>query len=85
MEISNDPVSKVKKPWYRLLYVQVIIAIVCGVLIGKFWPEPSIGLKIFGDAFIALVKMIIAPVILDRKSTRLNSSHEWISRMPSSA
>ena len=73
MEISNDSVTKVKKPWYRLLYVQVIIAIVCGVLIGKFWPEPSIGLKIFGDAFIALVKMIIAPVIFITVSTGLAS------------
>ena len=27
----------------------------------------------------------VPPELVDRKSTRLNSSHEWISRMPSSA
>ena len=58
MEINESDVVAAKKPWYRLLYVQVIFAIVIGIIIGKYWPEPSIGLKILGDGFIALVKMI---------------------------
>lgn len=51
------------RKWYRHLYVQVVIAIVAGVLIGHFWPEAGVALKPLGDAFIKLVKMIIAPVI----------------------
>lgn len=48
---------------YRHLYVQVIFAIVCGILLGHFWPDIGIALKPLGDGFIKLVKMIIAPVI----------------------
>jgi aerobic C4-dicarboxylate transport protein len=73
MEINESGIVAPKKPWYRLLYVQVIFAIVIGVVIGKYWPEPSIGLKVLGDGFIALVKMIIAPVIFITVSTGLAS------------
>jgi aerobic C4-dicarboxylate transport protein len=47
----------------KILYVQVLIAIVIGVLIGHFYPSFAVELKPFGDAFIKLVKMMIAPVI----------------------
>ena len=50
-------------PWYKVLYVQVLIAIVAGVLLGQFWPGLGEQMKPLGDAFIKLVKMIIAPVI----------------------
>ena len=50
-------------PWYRILYVQVIVAIVVGVLLGLFHPSLAEQMKPLGDAFIKLVKMIIAPVI----------------------
>jgi aerobic C4-dicarboxylate transport protein len=50
-------------PWYRILYVQVLIAIVLGILIGYFDPDLGKQLKPLGDAFIALIKMMIAPVI----------------------
>ena len=49
--------------WYQHLYLQVIVAIVAGVLLGHFWPETGEAMKPLGDAFIKLVKMIIAPVI----------------------
>jgi aerobic C4-dicarboxylate transport protein len=49
--------------WYSHLYVQVVIAIAAGVLIGHFWPATGEALKPLGDGFIKLVKMIIAPVI----------------------
>ncbi|WP_035060414.1 dicarboxylate/amino acid:cation symporter [Andreprevotia chitinilytica] len=52
-----------KQPFYKVLYVQVLIAIVAGVLLGHFNPELGAALKPLGDAFIKLVKMIIAPVI----------------------
>ena len=51
------------RPWYRHLYVQVLIAIFLGVLIGHFAPATGEALKPLGDGFIKLVKMIIAPVI----------------------
>ncbi|MDG2528954.1 dicarboxylate/amino acid:cation symporter [Caulobacter endophyticus] len=50
-------------PWYTHLYVQVLVAIVAGALIGHFWPKFGADLKPLGDAFIKLVKMVIAPVI----------------------
>jgi aerobic C4-dicarboxylate transport protein len=51
------------KPFYRQLYVQVLTAIVLGITVGHFWPEIGASLKPLGDAFVKLVKMIIAPVI----------------------
>ena len=50
-------------PWWRHLYAQVIAAIVLGAALGHFYPETGAALKPLGDAFIKLVKMIIAPVI----------------------
>lgn len=51
------------KPLYRQLYFQVVVAIVLGVTVGHFWPDIGASLKPLGDAFVKLVKMIIAPVI----------------------
>lgn len=50
-------------PWWTQLWVQVIVAIVLGVALGAFWPETGQAMKPLGDAFVKLVKMIIAPVI----------------------
>lgn len=50
-------------PLYRHLYVQVLVAILIGTVIGHFWPSVGESLKPLGDGFIQLVKMIIAPVI----------------------
>jgi aerobic C4-dicarboxylate transport protein len=50
-------------PLYRQLYVQVLVAIAAGILLGHFYPDLGASLKPLGDAFIRLVKMIIAPVI----------------------
>ncbi|ATO20069.1 C4-dicarboxylate transporter [Acinetobacter sp. LoGeW2-3] len=66
-----------KKPIYKSLYFQVIVAIIAGILVGHFSPSgtqiingaeqyvPGLGeqLKPLGDGFIRLIKMIIAPVI----------------------
>ncbi|MBV8095747.1 MAG: dicarboxylate/amino acid:cation symporter [Acetobacteraceae bacterium] len=52
-----------RKPWYRHLYFQVIIAIIIGVFIGHFWPAFGASMKPFGDAFIAAIRMVIAPII----------------------
>lgn len=73
MHELNIEEDKVRKPWYRLLYTQVIIAIIAGILLGHYWPDLSKDLKILGDVFIALIKMIIAPVIFITVSTGLAS------------
>lgn len=52
-----------KKPFYQSLYFQVISAILCGVLIGHFFPSFGASLKPLGDGFIKLVKMMIVPII----------------------
>src|SRR3977135_720111 len=52
-----------RQAWYKVLYVQVLIAIALGILIGHFYPDLGKELKPLGDGFIALIKMMIAPVI----------------------
>lgn len=52
-----------KKPWYRILYIQVLVAIALGVTLGYFYPDAGKALKPLGDGFIALIKMMIAPAI----------------------
>ena len=52
-----------KVPFYRHLYVQVLAAIAAGILLGHYYPEIGASMKPLGDAFIKLVKMVIAPVI----------------------
>ena len=51
------------KPWYRHLYVQVLCAIALGVLLGVTYPSLAEQMKPLGDAFIKLIKMLIAPII----------------------
>jgi len=48
---------------YRTLYFQVLVAIAAGVLLGVFYPHVAETMKPFGDAFIKLIKMMIAPII----------------------
>src|SRR5664279_370346 len=53
------------KAWYKLLYIQVLIGIVLGALIGWLWPSLATNdwIKALGDGFIKLIKMVIAPII----------------------
>lgn len=51
------------KTFYKLLYVQVLLAIAIGVLLGHFYPAAGVSMKPLGDGFIKLIKMIIAPII----------------------
>ena len=50
-------------PWYRVLYIQVIIAVAIGIVVGYFCPNFGKLLKPLGDGFIKLVKMLIAPIV----------------------
>ncbi|MCR6625383.1 MAG: dicarboxylate/amino acid:cation symporter [Pseudoxanthomonas sp.] len=64
MHLADTPfVPPPKQPLYKQLYFQVIVAIVLGALLGHFEPALAESMKPLGDAFIKLVKMIIAPVI----------------------
>jgi len=53
------------KPWYKILYLQVLIAILLGIVIGWLWPNLATNdwIKALGDGFIKLIKMVIAPII----------------------
>jgi aerobic C4-dicarboxylate transport protein len=51
------------KPFYHSLYVQVLAAIAIGVALGHFYPQLGAQMKPLGDAFIKMIKMIIAPII----------------------
>jgi aerobic C4-dicarboxylate transport protein len=63
--IAAGAPPKVAKPWYKILYVQVLIAILIGILVG--WKYPDLAkndwIKALGDGFIKLIKMVIAPII----------------------
>ncbi len=52
-----------RRPIYKVLYFQVLVAVVAGLLLGAFFPATGEAMKPLGDGFIKLVKMIIAPVI----------------------
>src|SRR6186997_1792271 len=51
------------RPWYSILYIQVLIAIALGIVLGHYFPDTGKALKPLGDGFISLIKMMIAPVI----------------------
>ncbi|MGF6432962.1 MULTISPECIES: dicarboxylate/amino acid:cation symporter [Bradyrhizobium] len=63
--VTAAPASAGSKPWYKVLYVQVLIAIVLGALVGWLWPGLATNewIKALGDGFIKLIKMVIAPII----------------------
>jgi aerobic C4-dicarboxylate transport protein len=63
--LASRPVSArpARRPWYTVLYIQVLIAIAIGIAVGYFYPDLGKQLKPLGDGFIALIKMMIAPVI----------------------
>jgi aerobic C4-dicarboxylate transport protein len=52
-----------KRSIFASLYVQVLVAIAAGIMLGAFWPETGEAMKPLGDGFIKLIKMLIAPII----------------------
>ena len=52
-----------KKNWYSTLYLQVLVAVIIGILVGHFYPQLGESMKPLGDGFIKLIKMLIAPII----------------------
>lgn len=60
---SSHHTRKPKTPWYLSLYPQIIIAILLGILLGHFYPHIGVQMKVLGDMFIKLIKMLIGPII----------------------
>ncbi len=52
-----------RRPWYTVLYLQVLVAIAIGIFVGHFFPQTGTQMKPLGDAFVNLIRMMIAPVI----------------------
>src|ERR1700682_4491922 len=52
-----------RKPLYTSLFVQVLVALLLGIVLGMAVPDFAIGLKIFSDAFLKLISMIVAPIV----------------------
>ena len=52
-----------KRPFYRKLYVQVLIAVALGAIIGYADPSLSLSLKPYGDAFVRAIRVVVAPII----------------------
>ena len=63
--IVSEASAGAAKPWYKILYLQVLIAILLGIVVG--WLRPDLAtndwIKALGDGFIKLIKMVIAPII----------------------
>ncbi len=58
-----DIVPKPKVKWYKNLTIQVVLGIVLGIFYGYFFPESGIDMKVLGDVFIKLIKMVIGPIV----------------------
>jgi aerobic C4-dicarboxylate transport protein len=63
--IATGAPARAAKPWYKVLYLQVLIAILLGIVVGWLWPDLATNdwIKALGDGFIKLIKMVIAPII----------------------
>lgn len=61
----SAPAGRFKAParFHKTLYVQVLLGVVAGILVGHLWPELAVHVKPLGDGFIKIVKMMIVPVV----------------------
>src|SRR5690349_13862912 len=53
-----------RTPWYRHLYIWVLIAMALGAAVGLLWPTTGKALKPLGDAFVSLLTMTLGPLVL---------------------
>src|SRR5271165_6765471 len=63
MTAAAAPATEGKKPLYKSLFVQVVVALLLGILLGVLTPDFAIELKVFSDAFLKLISMIVAPIV----------------------
>jgi aerobic C4-dicarboxylate transport protein len=52
-----------RSPLYKSLFVQVLVALLLGIVIGVLWPDFATGLKVLSDGFLKLITMIVAPIV----------------------
>ena len=57
------PLPAARSPLYKSLFVQVLVALLLGIVIGVLWPDFAIGLKVLSDGFLKLITMIVAPIV----------------------
>ncbi|MFD6279895.1 C4-dicarboxylate transporter DctA [Streptomyces sp. NPDC060209] len=62
-EAATNTVGVHAKPWYRQLYIQVLVAIVIGIVLGWQRPDLATSMEPIGTTFIAAMKMLIAPIV----------------------
>ncbi len=60
--IAAAPAAE-RKPLYTSLFVQVLAALILGIILGVATPDFAISLKILSDAFLKLISMIVAPIV----------------------
>src|SRR5471032_2864999 len=65
MTVEALPASapKVSTPLYRSLFVQVLAALVLGIVLGALTPNFAVQLKVLSDGFLKLISMIVAPIV----------------------
>ena len=63
MTAEPTPTKQSSPQWYKSLFLQVIFALVLGIVLGMATPDFAIGLKFFSDAFLKLISMIVAPIV----------------------
>src|ERR1700746_423494 len=61
--MTTTTTTSERKPLYTSLFVQVLTALVLGIVLGMAAPDFAIGLKIFSDAFLKLISMIVGPIV----------------------
>src|ERR1700737_86827 len=61
--ITTTAATVARKPLYSSLFVQVLAALLLGIVLGMAVPDFAIGLKIFSDAFLKLISMIVGPIV----------------------
>ena len=62
-EISQSAAFRAAPAWYKHLSLQILLAMLLGVLVGYLRPQSAESLKPLGDLFIKLVRMLVAPII----------------------
>src|SRR5580658_10080521 len=63
MTTMTTAAPAVRKPLYASLFVQVLVALLLGIVLGMATPEFAVSLKILSDAFLKLISMIVAPIV----------------------
>src|SRR5437868_15340236 len=61
--ISATAAPVARKPLYSSLFVQVLVALLLGIVLGMAVPDFAVSLKILSDAFLKLISMIVAPIV----------------------